>query len=130
MSGLLVPVATALAGGAGAAARYAVDTSLRARLGDAFPWPTLAVNVSGSLLLGFLAGLAPALPWGAGLLAVAGTGFCGGYTTFSTAAVEVVRLHGDGVPGRAAAYAAGSLLAGVAAALLGLLAGTAAGHRV
>ena len=125
MSDLAAGAVLAVAGGLGALARYAVDTALRRRLGAAFPWPTLAVNVTDSLLLGFLTGLAPAVPAGPVVLTVLGTGFCGGYTTFGTAVLGVVRLRGEGGSGRAAAYAAGTLLATVVAAAVGLVAGAA-----
>ena len=66
-------------------------------------WPLVVVNTLGSLLLGLTvgvaAGLAPTAGAGSGggsgaavLTALVGTGFCGGFTTFSTASVEVVRL--------------------------------------
>lgn len=81
-----------LAGGAGALARFVVDGTLRARIASRVPAGTVIINITGSLLLGILTGLvlfhgAPAM-----LTLVAGTGFCGGYTTFSTASFETVRL--------------------------------------
>lgn len=116
MIGLLV----ALAGSCGAVTRFVVDGALRARLGGAFPWATIVVNVTGSLLLGVLAGLvvrgAPA-----GALTVLGVGFCGGYTTFSTACVESVNLLRQGRTGPATLNAAGSLALTAAAAWAGLL---------
>lgn len=83
-------VLVALAGGVGAALRLLVDGVVRARLGSALPWGTIAINLSGSLLLGLVTGLtAGASPvWAA----VVGTGLLGGYTTFSTASIETVRL--------------------------------------
>ncbi|SIR95566.1 fluoride efflux transporter CrcB [Williamsia sterculiae] len=85
-------LAIVVAGAVGAVARFVVDSRLKARWGQDFPWQTLTINVSGSLLLGVLAGLvlfhgAPG-PW----QTIVGTGFCGGYTTFSTASFETVRL--------------------------------------
>ncbi|PPK98189.1 CrcB protein [Kineococcus xinjiangensis] len=129
MSGALLFAAVCLAGGAGAVARFHVDrlvtSALRARFPAAgVPWGTLAVNVSGSFLLGLLIATAGAGAPGA-LLAVAGSGFCGGYTTFSTAVVEVVRSWGDGAPRRAVAHAAATLLGSVAAAAAGLALGGA-----
>ena len=112
----------AVAGGLGAAARLAVDGSLRAR------WPrlqvgaTLAINVSGSLLLGLLVGAVLDHGAPARLRTIGGTGFCGGYTTFSTASLEAVRLAQTGGHGRVAgvAYAVGSWGLCLGAALLGL----------
>lgn len=92
-----------LAGGLGAVARFVVDAELRARWGSAFPWATLVINVLGSLLLGVLAalvthGTSPEVKL------VLGTGFCGGFTTFSTACVEAVRLVQQGRPVAALCY--------------------------
>lgn len=120
----------ALGGGAGAVTRFVTDSVVARRSRLRIPLGTLVINVSGSLLLGLLAGAlgaAAADSPGGHLLAVAGTGFCGGYTTFSTASLEVVRLWlGEGrATGWAYALAtlAGSLLAaGVGLAIGGLLA--------
>ena len=110
----------ALAGGAGAGARFAVDGLARSRRASPFPWATVAINVTGSLLLGFVTGLvlfdgAPTL-----VRTVIGTGLCGGYTTFSTASVETVRLVQQRRYGYAMGNAAGTLLLTVAAGALGL----------
>jgi CrcB protein len=85
-------VVLCLAGAAGAVARFLVDGAIRARLRSSFPWATLAINVTGSLLLGVLTGIALFQHTGADAQLIAGTGFCGGYTTFSTAMFESVRL--------------------------------------
>lgn len=82
----------AVAGGLGAASRMLLDGIIKARVTSAFPWGTFVINVSGSLLLGFLTGLVSALVLGSGAQIVLGTGFLGGYTTFSTASYETVRL--------------------------------------
>ena len=115
----------ALAGGVGAVARLVVDGEVRRRLGDDRPWGTAVVNLSGSLLLGLVTGLAAGhlLPPSAQL--VVGTGFLGGYTTFSTAAVEAVRLALAGHRRAAVLHGAGQLVAGVLLAGCGLLAGLA-----
>ena len=68
----------ALAGGAGAAARFIVDGFVRARLRTALPWGTILINVSGSLLLGFLAGLVMNGQAPESLQLILGTGFLGG----------------------------------------------------
>ncbi|GAA1426531.1 hypothetical protein GCM10009616_01360 [Microlunatus lacustris] len=115
----------ALAGGVGAVARLVVDGEVRRRLGDDHPWGTTLVNLTGSLLLGLVTGLAASrlLPPAAQL--VVGTGFLGGYTTFSTAAVEAVRLALGAHPRAAVLHGVGQLAAGVLLAGGGLLAGLA-----
>lgn len=120
----LVFLGVAVAGGLGAAARFAVDGVIGTRLRTIFPWATFAINVSGSLALGLLTALAAGhlLPpfWAL----VAGTGFLGGYTTFSTTSYETVRLLGEKRYVASLANAAGTLLATVAAAGFGYWAGT------
>lgn len=81
-----------LAGGLGAALRFVVDGLLRARLRTALPVGTMLINISGSLLLGFLAGLLSSRAASDAFQLILGTGFLGGYTTFSTASFETVRL--------------------------------------
>lgn len=79
----------ALAGGVGAMARYAVDLALTPRLSR--PGYALAlINISGSLLIGLLAGLLTqaAIPTAAATIAM--TGFLGGYTTFSAASLDIL----------------------------------------
>jgi CrcB protein len=103
----------ALGAAVGAPLRYLTDRLIQARVGSRFPWGTLAVNVAGSLLLGFLIGL-PVEPRVAALL---GTGFCGALTTYSTLAVETVTLPRRSAVGNVVV----SVTAGLAAAGLGLL---------
>ena len=82
-------IVVALAGGVGAATRFALD-GLIGR--SSLPWGTIIINLSGSLLLGFVLGLGAGFfapePW----VQVLGIGFFGGYTTFSTASFESVTL--------------------------------------
>lgn len=82
----------AMAGGIGAIARFMLDGVLRNRLRTVLPLGTMIINVSGSLLLGFLTGLVLFAGTPDGWRVVVGTGFLGGYTTFSTASVETARL--------------------------------------
>lgn len=85
----LVIALVALAGGVGAGLRYVVDALLMSRARTRFPLGILVVNASGSLALGALTGAtAGAGEWPA----VLGIGLLGGYTTFSTVAVESVLL--------------------------------------
>lgn len=118
----MTPVLVALVGGLGAATRFVVDGWFRGRWAGRLPLATIAINVSGSLLIGALAGALAtgALPvrW----YTVVATGFCGGYTTFSTAMVETVRLAQAGDRRRAVTNALGTLVLTVAAASLGYLA--------
>jgi CrcB protein len=109
-----------VAGAIGAPARYLVDGFVQDRTVGDLPWGTFVINVTGSLLLGLITGAAlyhafPSTPkiW-------LGTGFCGAYTTFSTFTFETIRLLEEGEVANAFRYAAGSLLAGAAAAALGL----------
>jgi len=112
--------AVSLAGGLGAAARLLVDGLLRSRVRTAFPVGTTVINVSGSLFLGLLTGLALTALLPEQWHLILGGGLLGGYTTFSTASVETVRL----LQGRrylpALASGLGMLAASVAAAGLGL----------
>ena len=77
-----------LLGGLGAVARFSLDRAVSKRVARPFPFGTLVVNLSGALLLGFLAGLALSPH----LALLAGTGFVGSYTTFSTWMLETQRL--------------------------------------
>ncbi|ORB32304.1 fluoride efflux transporter CrcB [Mycolicibacterium parafortuitum] len=115
MTGVLVWVGVFLVGGLGAVTRLTVDKAVSRRSRGAFPFGTLAVNVSGALLLGFLAGLA--LPAHVALLA--GTAFVGSYTTFSTWMLETHRLAEERQFWPAAANIVVSVVLGLGAALLG-----------
>lgn len=116
---------TALAGGLGGAARFWVDTGVGRVNRTAFPWGTFVVNISACLFLGVVAGVVSARSAPEAVLAVLGTGFAGGYSTFSTALVETVRLMRAGEFGMAAAQCLGMVVAGVAAAAAGLAIGAA-----
>jgi CrcB protein len=119
-------VLIAVGGGAGAVARYLVDTTIAQRVAGAFPWGTLAVNLSGSLLLGLLFALSierGVLP--ASIRAPLMIGFLGAYTTFSTLMIESWRLAEDGAVALAALNILGSAALGVVAVLVGLTLGRA-----
>lgn len=113
----------AAAGGLGAVARFVLDGAIRARVGARLPWGTIAINLTGSFLLGLVAGLAAAHLVSPQAQLVLGTGFLGGYTTFSTASMETVALVREGRIGAALGVALGTLAGGTAAAALGLAAG-------
>lgn len=101
----------------GAPMRYLADRAVQARTGSVFPWGTLAVNIAGSALLGFLA----ALPAGDTLMAVLGTGLCGALTTYSTFGYETLRLAETGARLLAVLNVAGSVTAGLLAGGCGML---------
>ncbi len=109
-----------LAAGIGAPARYLLDGWVQDRTGGAFPWGTFTVNVSGCLLLGLLTGLGLYHGLDATARTVVGTGALGAYTTFSTFTFETVRLAEEGALDLALRNVAASLVAGLAAASVGL----------
>lgn len=110
-----------LGGGLGSLARYLTGLWLADRLGAAFPWGTLAVNVLGSFLIGFIAtfadesgGIGPQTR----LLLV--TGLLGGFTTFSAFSLETWRLLEQNEMGRAALNIAVTLVLSFVAVVLGV----------
>jgi fluoride exporter len=116
--GLLLVVA---GGATGGMARLAVANAVSRRLGTAFPWGTLAVNLSGALIIGLLAGLAGMpLPgeepraWS--LLAI---GLLGGYTTVSSFSLQTLTLWQQGRPRAALVNVAATLVPGLAAVAAG-----------
>lgn len=119
-------VLVALGGAAGAATRYVVDGFVSARLGGAFPWGTLVINLSGSLVLGILFALAierGVLP--ASIRGPLMIGFLGAYTTFSTLMLESWRLWEGGAVALASVNLFGSMVLGLAAVIVGLTIGRA-----
>jgi CrcB protein len=122
MTGLWLFVAVAVAGGLGAVARFALDGVVRARMSGASPFPigTVVINVTGSFVLGVVTGLALAHAVPDELRLVVGTGFCGGYTTFSTASLETVRLVQERRLELALVNGVGTLLTTVGVAAVGL----------
>jgi len=120
-------VAVAAGGALGAPARYGISVLLPTTSGG-FPWGTFLTNISGSFALGALILLIverinPGTWWSRYLRPFAGIGFLGAYTTYSTYALEVDVAVRDGHAIVAAAYAVSSLVAGLLAAHLGMLAG-------
>lgn len=111
-------------GAVGGTGRFLTDRAVTRRRSGPLPWGTLVVNVTGSLLLGLIAGAGAALPGWVG--ALVGTGFCGALTTYSTFGHETVQLLAanrpvDGPSGRLLALlnVAVTLTAGFTAAALG-----------
>lgn len=116
MTALLV----AVAGGLGALARFIADERIHRRLSRRWPIGTLTINCLGSLLLGGLLGLLWYHHAASCLVRILGTGFCGGFTTFSAASFESVRLFRSGRIGAAALFAVGGLVVALGAGLLGI----------
>ena len=106
----MILVVVAIAGAAGAAARYVVDVAASGTWSRRFSMGTLLVNVVGSAAAGVLAGLVAGHGVGDTARQVVGTGFLGAFTTFSTFAVDTVRLTGDGCSGAAALNVAVTLV--------------------
>jgi CrcB protein len=111
----LVLLGIGLVGGAGAVGRFVLDGAVAGRLGRDFPYGTLVVHVLGSLVLGVLAGATVE----GDAHRLAGTGFVGAFTTFSTWALESHRLGEDGRLRLAALNFTVSLVLGVSAAWAG-----------
>jgi CrcB protein len=117
----VTPMLLALAGGFGAAVRFVVDGVVARHNPLPFPLGTTVINVTGSFLLGLLTGWTMAHSDLAELKTILVTGFLGGYTTFSTASVETVRLAaGTRSAPLVIAQAAGMLVLSLAGAGLGL----------
>ena len=110
----------AVAGGAGAVLRALLIHHVGLRRNDPLPLGTVVVNATGSFVLGVLTGLALYHGLGPHVLAVAGVGLCGGYTTWSTASWETIHLLHTGHRGEAVAYTLGSLVVCIAAAAAGI----------
>jgi fluoride exporter len=119
MSPARLRVVAILVGGAtGALARAGVAEALPHTPGT-WPWATFSVNLIGALLLAWLVTrldelVAPTRYW----RFLLGTGLCGALTTFSTFQVETIALARDGAPATAAGYAAASIAAGMAVAVV------------
>jgi len=106
----------------GANARYWFGMWAVQRFGNAFPWATFLINISGSFLLGFLIVFLMARAPSAemqNLRLLLAVGFLGAYTTFSTFEYETLALTQSGDIGRAFLNALGSLIAGFIAVYLG-----------
>ena len=114
----LTVIAITVAGGLGAVARLVLGGAIQHAVRTSFPIGTVVINISGSFLLGLIMSSALASA-GPAWLAIAGTGFCGGFTTFSTASVDSADLLLKRTWMRAAIYAVGTALASFGAAALG-----------
>ncbi len=113
-------ILVALGGGIGSSLRYILSLAVQKNMGTAFPWGTLAVNILGSLLIGFLYGIADkgqfiTSEWRLLLM----VGICGGFTTFSAFAGEGYVLLKNGELFSLAIYSGLSLIFGILAVYLG-----------
>jgi CrcB protein len=109
-------LAVAAGGALGSVARYLVGIGFGRLLGPKFPWGTLFINISGSLLIGLFAGLFATrwdLPQAARIFLI--VGICGGYTTFSTFSLDAFYLIERGEAVAAGAYMVASVVLSVAA---------------
>ena len=113
-------LAVFVGGGTGAACRYGLGRFVGERYGGEFPLGTFLINVTGCFALGLLATALAATRRDVALpTALLATGFLGGYTTFSTYALEGLLLYNDGSRRLAVAGLLGPVVAGLLAAALG-----------
>ena len=119
--------AIAIGAAVGGVSRFYLSAAVQHRMGSTFPWGTMLINITGSILLGFIMRYALSTP-GVSVEArvLLTTGFCGGYTTFSTYSYETATLIEDGQFGRAGTYALASMLL----ALVGTFGGFALAREV
>jgi fluoride exporter len=121
-----VLAAVAVGGMAGASARYGIQRAWPTEPGG-FPWATFAINISGCALIGILMVIVVEIGFGHRLVRpLLGTGVLGGYTTFSTYAVDVQQLVAGGAP----LVAIGYLVLTPTAALASVWAGTVLARRM
>lgn len=122
----MIALGVAVFGGLGAGARFMLDGFLTERVHGPVPLATLIINTLGSLLLGVLTGWI-AVGGPVDVKTIAGVGFCGGFTTFSTASVELARLVRTGrkptAIGLGTVMLIVCLMAGMAGVVLGGLLG-------
>ncbi|EDK72309.1 camphor resistance CrcB protein 2 [candidate division TM7 genomosp. GTL1] len=119
----MTPVWIALAGSFGAMSRFVLDGHIKAKYNYTFPWATFIINTTGSFVLGLVSGILLKHHNLTDIMTIIGVGFCGEYTTFSTASFETVRLLERRDLKRALGNAVGGLLATVAVAILGIIIG-------
>lgn len=114
----------AIGGAIGSVLRWAVIVLAGARFGAAFPWGTMIVNVVGSFVIGVVAELAtgPIAGVSPAVRLFLATGICGGFTTFSTYALDTLTLTRDGGGIQALVYIIASVAFGLVAVYLGVVA--------
>jgi CrcB protein len=120
----VIPIVVGVGGALGAVARWYVTDWVRHLTGAQIPWGTMAVNILGSLALGFLMVWLQARAPSAQVRELVGVGFLGSFTTFSTYSYETVAMARAGEIWRAGGYALGSLALGIVAVVLGAVLAT------
>jgi CrcB protein len=108
-------------GGLGATLRYVINMTCARCVGAAFPWGTFIINITGSAVMGLIAGYLAfkgetSQPWRLFLM----TGILGGYTTFSAFSLDTALLYERGELGLALAYVLGSVVLSIAGLFAGL----------
>ncbi len=107
-------------GAAGSMARYGVSYIVSKYVDHPFPFATLAINVVGSLIIGLLFGVLSRNQMQQGTYLLLASGFCGGFTTFSTFALENVNLMQKGQSFTALLYIGFSVILGLALCKAGI----------
>lgn len=110
-----------LGGGLGASLRHAINMLCARAFGTHFPFGTFIINITGSIVMGLIAGYLAfkgdaAQPWRLFIM----TGILGGYTTFSAFSLDAALLYERGEMGLAAAYVIGSVVLAIAGLFAGL----------
>ena len=108
-------------GGLGASLRHLINVICARWLGLGFPWGTFIINITGSTVMGLIAGYLAfkgeaSQPWRLFMM----TGILGGYTTFSAYSLDAALLYERGELGLAAAYVLGSVVLSIAGLFAGL----------
>jgi fluoride exporter len=108
-------------GGLGASLRHTINAACARCIGTAFPWGTFIINITGSTVMGLIAGYLAfrgetSQPWRLFLM----TGILGGYTTFSAFSLDAALLYERGALGLAAAYVLGSVVLSIGGLFAGL----------
>ena len=117
---MLLALAVGVVAGIGAVCRYVADQVISQRHSGAFPWGTVTINVVGSFVLGLSTGLAAHHGLSVPAATIIGSGFCAGFTTFSTWMWETIALAEARAVASATMNVVASLAVGLAAAALGL----------
>ncbi|MBC7102440.1 MAG: fluoride efflux transporter CrcB [Parvibaculum sp.] len=113
--------AVAVGGAIGATGRYLFNLQMLRLLGPNFPWGTFGVNVTGSFIMGLVAGLfAFRLDLSSEMRSFITTGILGGFTTFSAFSLDAANMIERGQHALAAAYIGGSVALGIAGLFFGL----------
>ncbi|KAF5999674.1 MULTISPECIES: fluoride efflux transporter CrcB [Streptomyces] len=121
---MITLLAVGAAAAVGAVARYVLDQYVQYRHPGLFPRGTWLINITGSFVLGLVVGLGARHGLPEQAVPIAGAGFCGAYTTFSTFSYELVHLREKGQVRKSLLYGTSSLVVGLSAAAAGLAVGS------